>query len=204
MSNRMVSREVIKAIREAAQTRDWNQCHPPLERALAELEPATLIALAEAVLREGLPTFERNHPGEMWPRRALDGLETGLSPDVSGPGGGSFCSAVDDLVEARARADDSSACHKLIAKALSRSIMAEMSAIWGAEHREAWDAWYGRPAESEPLGCADPMWGWSDDPKVLRAEIAGWNNLADRLEALERPGDDTEDASTESDREARS
>lgn len=190
MSNRLVSREDIEAIREAAQTLDWNQTDLPFQRVVAELPPETLIALAEDVLRDGLPTFERNQPGETWPRRALDGLETELGPEYPGPGGGSFGWAVEDLLEARARVDEPEACRKLSTQAMHRAINAEMSAVWGIDHPDAWKRSYEAGMNGESLGCADPMWGWNEDPKVHRAYIIGWNNLADRLEALERPEED--------------
>ncbi len=191
MSHRLVDGQSMEAIRRAAESGDWNRTAPALDRALACVEPGSLLVLAEGVLRDQLPTFEHHHPGAEWPRRALDGLETGLGPEFTGPGGSSFAKAVEDWLEAVSHQMEPHRCRELIASCLRGAIMAAMCAVWGAKYPEAWERWYTLVSQGLPTGGEDPMGGWSDTSEVQRAFVDGWNDLADRLARFES-GDDGE------------
>lgn len=184
MSHRMVSKAAVDQLRLAAGTLDWNEWRSALDNALAHVAPDAMLALAEQVIRNGLPTFERNHPGESWPRRALDGQTSELGPVYSGPGGGNFASGVEELLDARTHASDPARCRPAIIEAICNAIMAELCAIWGAEHPEGWRRSYEAGFESSAPSTTDPMWNWHQHPSVRAAKLAQWNNVADRLEAL--------------------
>jgi hypothetical protein len=138
----MVSESNIEALRAAAANHDWNEWNAALDRALMEVEPAAMIALAEEVLRRGLATFERNAPGATWPRRALDGETTELGPEYASPGGDSFASGVEDLLDARAAVSEPDTCRKFAVTALGRAVMAELCALWGVKNPDEWRRWY--------------------------------------------------------------
>jgi hypothetical protein len=181
----MVSESQIEALRAAAATRDWNEWGAALDRALMEVEPAAMVAVAEEVLRRGLATFERNAPGATWPRRALDGETTVLSPEYASPGGNSFAAGVQDWLDARAAVSEPDTCRRLVVSAIGEAVMAELCALWGAKNPDEWRRWYEwLYAEEGDMSGWDAMRGWQLDPEVQAAELALWNDVADRLAAL--------------------
>jgi len=190
MSNRMVDGNVmakaaIAELRRAAHAQDSNACDAALDQALAGLPSATMMALAEAMLRDGLPAFERNHPGESWPRRALDGEADGIPPECTGPGGNSLACGVEFLLDARAGTGDPTVCRSAVVEAITSSIMGAKNTAWGAIFPERWRQWYNDLYKEERpkyLCGEDPKAGWYKHPEVMRINLERWTYVADRLE----------------------
>ncbi len=184
--------ELLTALREAAQRRDWNGCHDALDALLSRLPAPTMLRIAHDEVARRLPLFERHHPHQHWPRIWLDALASGApftfdesAPEVleesPGPGGNSFAKGVMELALAAAADGPQRVVHAR--EAISEAIMAEETEVGGSAHRELWDLWFQdalNPGEHSYYWVLDKI---SKDPNAVAAGLAAWNRLADEIAA---------------------
>jgi len=185
--------ERLAALRDAAQRRDWNDCHDALQALLERLPVPAMLRIAHAEVARRLPIFERDHPQMCWPRVWLDALATGepfafdegapgVLDEAPGPGGNSFTEAVRQL--ALAKAADGPQCIKHVREALTRAIGAETKEAGARDRRELWDLWFQEAlADSEEYKYYWVLDEIANDPKAVAAWHASWNRLADELAA---------------------
>ncbi len=192
----------LRALRRAADERDWNGCRDAIGKLLSRLPAPAALELVRRELERRLPLFERHQPGVSWPRDLIESLRvanssdgTGLpwpaedDDDFPGPGANSFSNGLYELWQALGFAADAPRRIEALVDAVSGAVMAEMVEAWGTRHPAQWARRYelGLSAEYEPELYALQL-AMVRDPETARIERAAWLDVADRLaEALSLP-----------------
>ncbi len=192
----------LRALRRAADERDWNGCRDAIGKLLSRLPAPAALELVRRELERRLPLFERHQPGVSWPRDLIESLRVvnssdgmGLpwptedDDDFPGPGANSFSNGLYELWQALGFAADAPRRIEALVDAVSGAVMAEMVEAWGTRHPAQWARRYelGLSAEYEPELYALQL-AMVRDPETARIERAAWLDVADRLaEALRLP-----------------
>lgn len=186
----------LRALRRAADERDWNGCRDATGKLLSRLVPPAAFELTLRQVERRLPAFERHQSGVTWPRDLMESLRVArpsdetearwpAEDDFPGPGANNLTSALEALWQARQLPAGEPRRGETLVDAISGAILAEMIEAWGARHPEQWARWYQLSYED-----FDPELGRIQDtlmraPETARIERAAWLEVADRLaEAL--------------------
>lgn len=170
-------------LRVAARTGDFERCRAALHGAFARARCDELVTVAEGLLARDLDAFERGHPGEIWPRRALAGAAGIPSPESPEPGGNSYLAAVESLLAARASRAVPGRCQAHLVDALAEWVMAGLLAEWGARQPREWERYYRAARAGQPLLADNPLERFWADPIVQAENVRRWEAVADALDA---------------------
>ena len=168
----------VSDIVEAAQRDDWQACREASRREMSRRGVPASIALVHGQLTDMLPTFERAHPGEDWPRRALARDVSDLPPDYPGPGANSLAKGIEHWRRAVALEGETQPVDAVLDElvdALAESVMARVVTGWGALHPAEWADWY---AAANAGGAHEAVPGpfLDDDGRELARQV--WTGVA--------------------------
>jgi hypothetical protein len=191
--------EELRALRVAAEQRDWNGCRAASEKLLLRLSCRRALLLTRVQVMRRLPVFERHQPAVRWPREFIESIEGDAShierswpeaeDDFASPGANSFTSAVEALWKASRLSENEQRCATELVNALSSAIMAESTEHWGSHHPEEWALWYqlALSGESDPRMTTIQI-NMVRDPEVMKLERSAWLNVAAQLESALHQG----------------
>lgn len=188
--------ESLAALRNAAESGDWNGCKKATMALGRLISPRQLIGIACAEMRRRLPAFLRSQPRVTWPDQILARLEAGEAPELAilrieeypGPGANNYHTALEMLMEAaRYRDDDEAKSIERSVDAIAGAIMAALAENWGSRSRERWNLWYEATA-SDPSSVDENVVGtlvdMSRDPEIVAMKRQSWMDVAGVFERV--------------------
>jgi hypothetical protein len=193
------SHEELRALRLAAEQRDWNGCRDASKKLLLRLACGRALLLTRDHVMRRLPVFERHHPSVQWPREFIESIGGGPASikqawpeqedEFRGPGANNFTTAVESLWKASRLTADEQQCASELVNALSGAIMAESTEAWGSRHHDEWALWYqlASSGESDPRISAIQL-VMARDSEAAAVQRTGWLEVAERLEGALREG----------------
>ncbi len=139
----------LNALRQAVQAREADQSQFMLKRLFQELEFVRALGIAAEQVHQYLPTFERDHPDEVWPRRMLNQIVmTATAPDrviieqalqhFDTPGTANFIKALFDLFQATQKEHASEARLGFLVSATVNAMTAELVELYFGDKPTAW------------------------------------------------------------------
>jgi len=205
---------IRELVRTRARNREGLLSYQEVQRELERRPIAPVLAMMVERLTQLAPMFLGGDEDREFAEGVLAGRHMPVPEGhLPLPGAGAFQNALIDLMIARdpdahyaqfaiAPPEIRSALDFLLS-AIVWSVGAERKRAWGLAHPERWRAYHEASvryidAVNEALEAdenidsidrshQDLMRGWYDDPVVVEAERAGWDDILDRLEALDSP-----------------
>lgn len=184
----------LRALRIAAQQRQWNTMQDTLKRLLAGLEPLVALGVAAERVRDFLPVFEREYPEADWVRElALTVISYASAPrdlpvhavnQFPRPGCGNFIMAVFDLARAVQPEYTVFERYSHITNSVANVILAELQHTYFSAHPGVFAALRNPDASQQAITQAQQSF-WIDAATGER-DTALWLQVADAVEALLR------------------
>ena len=203
---------IRELVRTRARNREGLLSYQELRRELERRPLAPVVTMMVERLTQLAPMFLGGEEDREFAEGVLAGRHMPIPEGhLSLPGAGAFQNALSDLMDARdpdahyaghaiAPSERRSALDFLLS-AIAWSVCAEMERAWGLADPERWRAYHeanvryidaanraldaGEDTDSIDRSFEELQRGWYDDPAVVEANLAGWDDVLDRLEALD-------------------
>ena len=203
---------IRELVRTRARNREGLLSHQEVERELERRPIAPVLTMMTERLTRLAPMFLGRDEDREFAEGVLAGRYMPIPEGhLSLPGAGAFQNALSDLMDARdpdahyagyaIEPPEKRTALDFLFGAMAWSVGAEMDRAWGLAHPDRWRAFHEASvryidAVNEALEAdenidsidhshEDLMRGSDDDPAVVEAERAGWDDIFGRLEALD-------------------
>jgi len=189
----MSNEQILQQLRQAAETRDPEQCQFLLKTLFMNMEFYLAFAVVVERAQPFLETFEHYYPDGKFARQILmQMVNTGMAPsklpseamrDFEYPGAANYMKALGDMAHALQQGPLPPRIGFLVSATVN-AIMAELVEQYYGSHMEQWE--FVRKNPSDPKAQQIAYSFWTDEDVVL-LDIDGWLQVADSIEEkLER------------------